>query len=362
MSLAQRQKKYNPPWGVREMSICYATSKDGIKWTKPNLGLVEYNGNKDNNIVWRKPHGAGVFKDDRDPDPKRRYKTIFQGVMTSTSPDGLNWAPAKKIKNIHVAGDTHNLVFWAPTLEKYVGITRTWGEMDGRRTREVAWTSTTDFETWSPIEIVMKGSNNRQQPYAMPIFYHGGVYLGLVCIHDQPPVDRVWVELAWSADTKEWHRVSEGTPLIPCSEKKLEYDYGCVYACANPIFLKSEIRLYYGASDYLHYGWRNGFLALATLRPDGFAGFEQESKDKPAVVTTTAIPFNGKRPKITADIEPGGVVQASVVDAEGKVLVVGEEIRKTVTDARLVFKRKLPEGDIRLRITFKKAKVYSISF
>ena len=42
MTLEQRhQRRYRPPRG-REMAICYATSKDGIKWVKPELGLVEY--------------------------------------------------------------------------------------------------------------------------------------------------------------------------------------------------------------------------------------------------------------------------------------------------------------------------------
>ena len=31
-------KKYEAPEN-REMAICYATSKDGIKWEKPNLGF-----------------------------------------------------------------------------------------------------------------------------------------------------------------------------------------------------------------------------------------------------------------------------------------------------------------------------------
>ena len=37
-------------------SICYARSKDGIHWEKPAAGLVEYNGNRQNNIVMG--HGA----------------------------------------------------------------------------------------------------------------------------------------------------------------------------------------------------------------------------------------------------------------------------------------------------------------
>src|SRR5680860_12066 len=41
---------------LRKMDIsthyyCYAESTDGINWTKPNLGLYEFNGSKENNII-----------------------------------------------------------------------------------------------------------------------------------------------------------------------------------------------------------------------------------------------------------------------------------------------------------------------
>lgn len=54
-----------------DTSFCYAESDDGINWTKPNLGLFQYHGSTDNNILFRKMgpidayscvHGAGVFK------------------------------------------------------------------------------------------------------------------------------------------------------------------------------------------------------------------------------------------------------------------------------------------------------------
>src|SRR5438105_752957 len=32
---------------------CYAESKDGIHFTRPNLGLVEFEGSKQNNIIYR---------------------------------------------------------------------------------------------------------------------------------------------------------------------------------------------------------------------------------------------------------------------------------------------------------------------
>ena len=80
MTLEQRSKKYQPPHG-REMGICYAISRDGISWEKPDLGLVEYEGSKQNNIVWRGPHGAGIFKDPLDPDPSPPVQGYFSGLI-----------------------------------------------------------------------------------------------------------------------------------------------------------------------------------------------------------------------------------------------------------------------------------------
>ena len=45
----------------QEMAICYATSVDGLTWNKPELNLVEFKGSKANNIVFRGPHGVGIF-------------------------------------------------------------------------------------------------------------------------------------------------------------------------------------------------------------------------------------------------------------------------------------------------------------
>ena len=42
---------------------CYAESKDGVNWTKPKLGLFEFDGSKQNNIVWDNvgTHCSGGF-------------------------------------------------------------------------------------------------------------------------------------------------------------------------------------------------------------------------------------------------------------------------------------------------------------
>ncbi|MEX2215180.1 MAG: hypothetical protein WD768_13685 [Phycisphaeraceae bacterium] len=366
MSLQQRQQKYNSGPG-RTMSICYATSKDGIAWEKPELDLVDYKGSKANNIIWTGPHGAGIFKDAHETDSQRRYKLVMQGVKTSTSSDGLHWATAEKQDAIGGRGDTHNNAFWAPTLDRYVLISRSMmdiPESDGKkggRARVVSRSESPDFKTWTKAEDIIKPDVYELQPYAMSVFYHAGVYIGILAIHHQPPVDRVWPELAWSIDTKTWHRVSEGTPLIPLAEKPLDYDYGCIYACITPIIGDGEIRIYYGASDYLHFGWRTGSLALATLRPDGFAGYVQESPDKPTVITTTAIAYANQTIRLSADIAEGGSIAVSILDPNGKALSNAEVVRATVTDGHLKLNKPITLKTIRLRFELKNAKLYSFS-
>ncbi len=369
MSLEDRDNNAYEAPDNREMGICYATSKDGISWKKPELGIVQYGQSKVNNIIWRGsgdrgehwhgPHGSGIFKDLHEQDPDRRYKAILKGEILSVafSADGIHWDQPISCPAADVAGDTHNNAFWAPTLGKYVGITRSWGEAKGR---QVARIESEDFINWTKAEVVLEGIDKNQQTYAMPVFYYGGVYLGLVAIHDQD-ADRVWTELTWSADTKVWNRVNPGTPLIPCSDSKLDYDYGCVYPCAYPIFLKDEIRLYYGGSDYLHFGWRNGSLCLATLRPDGFAGYEQETIDNPAVITTAMVSYNGQPIRITADVQDGGFVKVNLLNKNGDHLATAETVSNTITDGKLMFSEKISSDKVQLQFELSKAKLYSFN-
>ena len=89
------------PLDVKQGPVCYAESEDGIHWIKPNLGQLEFKGSRDNNAL-KLPdavtQGPFVIKDKRDPDPKRRYKMIYNAhngrtwvFRTATSPDGTQW-------------------------------------------------------------------------------------------------------------------------------------------------------------------------------------------------------------------------------------------------------------------------------
>lgn len=372
LSRRQRhEREYRAPRN-REMAICYATSEDGIAWYKPELGIVEYERNSANNILWRGnegtralragPHGAGIFKDLRDPDPTRRYKALLKSEILSVafSADGIHWNPPIACPEANSAGDTHNNAFWAPTLDEYVGMTRQWSKSFRR---QVASTSSVDFLHWEETQVVLEGSDRTHQTYAMPVFFHGGVYIGLVAIHDQDK-DRVWTELAWSPDTRAWQRVLPGTPLIPNGEGEGDYDWGCVYAAACPVFLDDEIRLYYGGSDGLHTSWRNGFFCLATLRSDGFAGYRASNEGTPATITTTPV-FDGRGPlRVSADIANGGEVVVRVLGDERQMLAESLPLADTVSDAKLRWRDDSALDAIkmnlaRLQFAFKEATVYS---
>ena len=352
----------------QEMGICYATSKDGLHWEKPELGQVEFDGSTANNLVWRGPHGAGIFRDDHETDPQRRYKTIFQGIKVSFSPDGLDWSEAIRLETGKIAGDTHNNALWVPELDRYVAFTRTWGQSDReiigeenktnhRWVRQVARMESTDFIHWSPVEVVLEGADWQVQPYAMPVFKHGGVYLGLIAFHDQV-TDRVWTELAWSPDTADWRRIAPGTAFIDCADTEMDYDFGCVYACASPLVKDDEIWIYYGGSDGYHFGWRNGCLALATLRPDGYAGFAQEDASAPATVQTVALPYHGQAIKISADVEAGGSVSARLVSEAGTVLASGQ-LQETASDALVIAGQASEQHSVHLEFELRGAKLYS---
>ena len=84
---------------VSNFQVCYAVSQDGIHWERPNLGLVEFNGSKDNNLVAFEAEGqpcsCSVLYDPEDPDPERRFKMITENnpyyVTASYSAEGTHW-------------------------------------------------------------------------------------------------------------------------------------------------------------------------------------------------------------------------------------------------------------------------------
>ena len=119
---------------------CYAESQDGIHWTKPKLGLHEFEGSKENNIVMVSQRVGdmttvagepAVFKDENPNAPAdARYKAILaagrlppdqrRGLIVFKSADGIHWSPLSDQPIItDGAFDSQNLAFWDASQGQY---------------------------------------------------------------------------------------------------------------------------------------------------------------------------------------------------------------------------------------------------
>lgn len=322
------------PYGEtkREEGLLYAVSADGIRWEKPALGIIEFDGQTDNNLVMRRAthglHAGGVLKDARDPDPARRYKFIHRNasagkMATCFSADGLHWSAPLLWSEYDAVGDCHNNAIWSPELERYICITRGWSA--GIRT--VLRSESPDFVHWSkPVEI-MRGADTHDQIYSMPVCRYGDIYIGLPSVFHKGDEaasdwDTVDTELAVSADSIHWRRICPGDALIPRGEG--EYpdgacDCGCVYAAA-PFVHDGAILIYYGGSNGRHNNWREGSFNLATLDIDRFAGYVPAAARAAATLETNPLRLTSQRLTLNAELEPSGSIRAAILDENGGAL------------------------------------------
>ncbi len=354
---------------TREMGICYAISKDGIVWEKPELGLVDYDGSKRNNLVKRPTHGAGIEKDPHDPDPARRYKMLTcredqwarsDLMAVAFSPDGLRWSPYVPCPGIQAKGDTHNNFFWSEPLGKYVGLTRLWDQ--GQRL--VGRTESPDFLHWTKAEEIMRAPADalHRQTYELLGFPYAQGCLGFVAVLDTQS-DLVDCELAWSSDTVHWQRICPGTGLIPRGPAGT-FDCGCIYT-AKPIIRDDKLYLYYSGGNDTHMSWRATGLGLACLRMDGFAGLEPEDPQKTGTVVTAPVVCSGAQLRITADTANGSV-RVGILNAEGFSGEACKSVVGNVTEKEVLWQGRKLESlkgkSIRLRCELKNARIYSFTF
>ncbi len=370
----------------REEGLLYATSEDGIHWHKPELGLIEYAGSRRNNIVMRRAthglHAGGVLKDEHDADPARRYKFIHRNIrerrMASCfSADGIRWSQPLPWSAHDAVGDTHNNAIYLPELGRYVCVTRGWSGGEFRGERTVLRSESQDFLHWSAPAEILRGNGAHDQIYSMPIAQSGGLFIGLpACFHkgdpEAPNWDTVDTELAISADSLNWRRVCPGEALIPRGAGSYpdgDYDCGCVYAAA-PLPLGEQIWLYYGGSNGLHNGWREGSFNLAALPRDRWAGYRARDKRSKAIVRTALLTSQGQELRLNLEVAKGGSIRAALLDAAGCELAGRgfaecEPVGHSGLDIALRWRgsdsNRLPNAPFRLILELERATVYAIN-
>ena len=148
-------EKINP----HGLFVAYAESENGIDWKKPNLGLFEFDGSSNNNIILEGDgcHGFTPFIDGN-PEclPEAKYKAVGakrkavrNGLFGLQSPDGIQWSLIQDEPIIHDGGfDSQNLAFW----DSLNGVYRVYfrERLDGKRSIRTAVSD--DFIHWSKAE------------------------------------------------------------------------------------------------------------------------------------------------------------------------------------------------------------------
>jgi hypothetical protein len=224
--------------------ICYATSKDGVNWDKPELGLVEYKGSKKNNLVdlieptlWST---FAVLHDPEDPDPTRRFKAAYEARIdgqlrfcVAFSEDGFHWVRFKKNPVgpfLEMAGIT-----------KHQGLYYVNGQAFGHRplfVRRLVTFASADFEHWSACgalgldrgpdvlgpSMVDDAHQHEEVHLGAAMWHRGNVIVGIYGQwHGHPSGDRRLVVmdlgLALSHDAIHFHEPIPGFRFIPAREQ-----------------------------------------------------------------------------------------------------------------------------------------------
>ena len=413
-----------PVWG----DIHYATSADGVEWERPSLGLYEWRGSRDNNLAYhskvdflrrrgmRNPVDIGerrlhhIFRDERDPDPSRRYKAFFANGdnvdrYPGLSPDGFRWT-FPHVKGIR-SDDTSQLIYddyndrFAATVKQRTE----WG-------RSVWLTLSDDFVEWSEPVLVLHTdetdqANRRErirrvvedpaylspphvdeetdfiaQLYKMPFMPYEGQYVGLPLLFnpaglDVPQMNHVGLnqtELAVSHDLLHWERVADREVFLGVEPwDGVNYGTCQVAVCGRPIVRDDEIWVYFMAvrfrgvpesypPEYAEYFKDMGALELAKLRLDGFVSMDADGEG--SIVTG---PMEARGQRLHVNTEAAGSVRAAVLDAETMEPLpgYGSEECAAVHGDRLSAPLTWPSGRIdaerpvRVRFELTNAKLYA---
>jgi hypothetical protein len=339
--------------------LCYATSKDGINWTKPDLGLIDHNGSKHNNICIA--GGGTLVYDQDDADASKRYKLMtFDGSKEKFgygvhfSPDGLHWTayagnPVISYGDVsNVAYDREKKLFIATTKQRML-VSNT-SVTPGKLDRAAFVSVSKDFIHWSapgapnsPFTIAVEGDDTddmrvRSQGgieaniYGMPVYPYEGAYVGFPWVFDISNYTEgefavtgdgnIQPQIAFSRDLRLWTRLAR-QPVIPVGQAGA-WDDGTVYTATTLLVDDREMTVYYGGMDLPHGGGRYGekqyaCIAKATWRRDGLISL-YNGGDDPGTITTKLITFTGKQLKINTKLNYGGSLKVEILDNSGNAI------------------------------------------
>ncbi len=365
--------------GPRHSACHYAVSRDGFQWEKPALGLVEFEGSTENNILFiesenvRGTPSYWVLKDYAEADPARRYKMMrhswdFQGraAQMGWSPDGVQWT-FSEFGNLPGSIDSQNVFFWDNQAGRYVGYFRS--HIGGRRS--VARATSPDLFHWSRIATIH--TPDEKDPLSWHLYTPGIWKLGMarqayvmVTTGFDETSHQAYGQLGVSRDGVEWHRFRE--PFMSLGGEKA-WDGGAIYTIGSETTIGGRTAIFYnGSNTAAHSSEGQRGIGVAFLDQGAFVGRRAE-REGYLITHPLRISDNRGVFSLSADVSQGGSIVTELLDAEGAVLEgFSQEESNTIEgrgDALEIrwedqdrLKQHLREGAVRLKLHLRKATVY----
>lgn len=410
--------------GAHPLFCCYAESDDGIVWRKPELGIVEFQGSKANNIVLAPetfgavksdPGHPAVFKDENpDCPPEARYKAIIRasrpyGLLLFQSPDGLRWSLAHPEPVItEGAFDSQNLAFYDSNIQAYRAY---WRIFTGGQTNSETWKPSgnrairtavsKDLITWEPHDDLRYIDSPDEELYTNGIKpYHRAPHLLLG--FPTRYVERGWSEsmralpelaaredrataterygtalteglLMASRDGVTFKRWNEAF-LPPGPEREGAWHYGHQYPAWHAVETRGSLEggpnelSFYATESY--WTGKGSLLRRYSLRLDGFVSVKAPLSG--GELMTKPIVFSGKELALNFASSAAGDIRVEIQDEAGKAIpgyaleecppVFGNAIERVVTWKGGADVSDLAGKTVRLRFVLRDAELFAYRF
>ena len=345
---------------------CYAESQDGIHWIKPDLGLCEWQGSKQNNIVWLGPgtHNFTPFRDDKPGTPaESRYKALgggSDGLLAFASPDCKQWRLMQETPVItHGAFDSQNLAFW----DTERGVYRAYWRHFDNGVRAIRTATSQDFIHWeneSDLSYPADTPNEHLYTNAIqPYLRAPQMFIGFPTRYE---VNSQQVEpiLMTSRNGTSFHRYPDAA--IPRSAPKDRNNNRSNYMAWGMLQLpgKSDEISVYATENY--YEPSPGRVRRFVYRTDGFAALRGGLAG--GQMTTKPLRSQGQQLLLNYVVRSGGTLQLEVLDEVGQVIGRSQTLDGQAIDAPVTWEQQpnLQANIVQLRFKLQDADLFSLRF
>ncbi len=353
LGMPNRRLEHGLPVGAWR-PMCYAESADGVHWTKPALGLVEFAGSRENNICRIESSDVGltlvddflsVLYEPQDPDPERRYKAAYIvhypwdevrggvrpagpkerrlcAMVTAVSGDGLRWRVLGdrpcvdekfEVSGLYRFGDFYYATGQQLSPWSWLADGSPAGRvMIGYRSADlVHWSSAKGLAFARPSQTIDSPTAGTQTHVGAGLWNRGNVLVGLYGMwQDGPPQRprdkpftygvRIDLGLILSNDGRHFREPVPNFKILA---------HGAEGQWDAKSLLQGHAFATVGERTYLWYShWDTDAeglpeeIGLATLRRDGFGYLACHDPRRPGHCVTATLPAGPRGPRLAVNV------------------------------------------------------------